>query len=293
MVKMEKIEKDFDNISKYMNRLSSLFSSEISSKQNVLDSLIKDIHKKEEMSNNITSKLQSVESNIAVLQKKLHSVEDEIVAKKKEKSNINDKKGEILELERKREEIILDTDKIIRNRNDVRVSLTNCSKDLKEIQNYLDKLSNEKVALLGDIKSNNEIIEAKKDNINYLDKKISPLNNEISKKESKIGVLDESYIQREKEFDSMKLDIKHLQNEKINLDIKIGDAEIELKRDLDKLRDMKDEFDLEKSKLKHEEDRLLTIKKEIQQTILDNRNQLDSKKIADFIKSVEDANKNA
>lgn len=288
---MEKIEKDFDNVNKHITRLSSDFNKDILKKKKEFDSLVKNIQRKGEVSILADSKLKSLELNISVLDKQISSLNEDIISRKKSRDSMSDKTTEITELERKREVVLSETKKISMERDSIILSVNNISKELRELQNYIDKLGHQRVALMDEMESINKQISIKDDILGEKERRILPLNNEISKKQNFILELNSSYIQKEKKFDVLMISTKNLEKRSIDLEFDIKTANEKLKEDLSKLEIVKMEFGLEKNQLKHQEDRLISIKKDILQTILNNKSHIESKKIADLIKSVEDVKK--
>lgn len=288
---MEKIEKDFDNVNKHITRLSSDFNKDILKKKKEFDSLIKNIQRKGEVSILADSKLKSLELNISVLDKQISSLNEDIISRKKSRDSMSDKTTEITELERKREVVLSETKKISMERDSIILSVNNTSKELRELQNYIDKLGHQRVAIMDEMESISKQISIKDDILGEKERRILPLNNEISKKQNFISELNSSYIQKEKKFDVLMISTKNLEKRSIDLEFDIKTANEKLKEDLSKLEIVKMEFGLEKNQLKHQEDRLISIKKDILQTILNNKSHIESKKIADLIKSVEDVKK--
>lgn len=288
---MEKIEKDFDNVNKHITRLSSDFNKDILKKKKEFDSLVKNIQRKGEVSILADSKLKSLELNISVLDKQISSLNEDIISRKKSRDIMSDKTTEITELERKREVVLSKTKKLSMERDSIILSVNNTSKELRELQNHIDKLGHQRVALMDEMESINKQISIKDDILGEKERIILPLNNEISKKQNFISELNSSYAQKEKKFDVIMISTKNLEKRSIDLEFDIKTANEKLKEDLSKLERVKREFGLEKNQLKHQEDRLISIKKDILQTILNNKSHIESKKIADLIKSVEDVKK--
>ena len=290
---MEDCKINFIEISKILNTIDKDFIQEIELKDTQLKYLKFELSKNVKLLEENTSKIDSFNNRVENLKREIIVLEDEVLKKKDLNIKFAEKQNEVDDLISQKEKLLLDinSNEDIKNKQVVELSIS--TKKLQQVQGNLTRIDMDKKNLLIEIDKIEKILNNKNKEFIQFNSGISQINLDISNKENMLNGIVCSISSDKSKLEILKDTIKQLETKKLDLDIYIKENNKTLDIGLKDLKDIKESSLIEKNKLKQEENRLISLRKELQQTILNNREMIDSNKLADFVKAVENDNKNS
>lgn len=290
---MEDYKINFIEISKILDKINKDFIQEIELKDTQLKYLKFELSKNIKLLKDNTSKIDSFNDRTENLKREIIILEDEVSKKKDINIKFVEKQNEIDSLILQKEKLLLDINlnKDIKDKQVAELFMS--TKKLQQIQNNLTRMDVDKKNLLIEIDKIEKILDSKNKEFVQFNSDISQINLDISNKENMLNSIVCSISSNKSKLEILEDTIKQLETKKLDLNIYIKENNKTLDIGLKDLKDIKESSLIEKNKLKQEEDRLISLRKEIQQTILNNREMIDSNKLADFVKAVENDNKNS
>lgn len=215
-------------------------------------------------------------------------LEKEILTKQKESDRFNDIVSDIHNTESKK----LDLDNKIIALNELN---SVCKKEYLDIQEKL-KQSHKEIHKINEEKAiiNMEILSMKKDHVNssavikHINAQIEATNNELVElkqksqdKEDEITKIEDKKTETIKQMDEVIMSKQKSKEELNNINQSIQDAETQL-------LEINSKFDIERARLKSEESRIIALKKEVLNLIINNRVGNNNKNILKFVQENQD-----
>lgn len=280
------INENFEEISKEINNLNNKFKKEVVEKKTQVDWLNSELDRLIKLVEEAQSKERSIDSNLNKKNSRLVELDKQIFDKNQAANMLQDLKSEISSGTIEKNHLLEEIIDINRKVSEIRNELSGVSKDKETVLGEIRNIERDKNTIFTNIEAYTKEASIKQKKISELDAKNALVGEQIVDSERILKEINGNIESKNIEFAEIKDKIVISRSENDGLTNDKDTMILTINANKSELEDIKDKCYIEKNKISHERDRLLSVRKEILQTIMNNRKIMDSNKIAEFIKSV-------
>lgn len=280
------IKENFEELSKEITKLSNKFNKELVEKKTQVDYINSELDRQLKSLEDIQEKEKNINSNLNKKNSKLVDLDKQIFDKNQAANLLKDLKSEISSATLDKNHLLEEIIGINRKITEISNELSQMSKDKETSLSELRNLDKEKTVLFTNIQSYTKELNAKERVLDEIISKSMVVGEEILDSKRILTEMNDSIDTKKIELSVINDNIAIAKSNKEELDGDMENMSSKIDNSNSILEDIKTKCEVEKNKISHERDRLLSVRKEILQTIMNNRKLMDSNKLAEFIKSV-------
>lgn len=282
------IKKNFEEMSKEITKLSNQFGKELGEKKIQVDYINSELDRSLKILEETQEKEKNIDSNLIKKNSRLTELDKQIFDKNQATNLFKDLKSEISSTILEKNHLLEEVIGINRKMTETNNEYSRISKEKEKCLSELRNLEKERSELLTNIQSYNKELIAKERGIDEANSKNNLVNEQILDAKRILEETSDSVNDKKIELSITNDKISIAKSDKEGLESEIDNINSKINNSNSILEDIKAKCEIEKNKISHERDRLLSVRKEILQTVMNNRKIMDSNKLAAFIKSVRD-----